>query len=132
MNQATITYEDFAAELRTVVEYQPVLTLLNSPSNSLVIDLLEIVDSLILQNNFSEAEKILIILSKTFNNPEFYSTLALVQKKQNKFEEAKSSYEKSIGLDESLYKLYYNYGVLLYEMKDYQEAIESFKKKFTT
>jgi len=128
MNQASITYGEFINELQTAVKIPLVQELIANPGESFVNDLLEIVDSLIAENKFADAEDILLILTATFNEPELYSALALVQKKQNKLAESKVSYEKSIARNEKLYKLYYNYGVLLYEMKDYEEAIESFKK----
>lgn len=128
MNNAELTYEEFLNDLRSCTNEPEVTALLENPGNNLLYDLLVIVDTFATEKKFYEAEKILQILANAFNEPEFYSSLALSQKRQCKFEESKINYKKSISLDSSLFKIFYNYGILLCEMKEYEEAVDAFQQ----
>ena len=82
-----------------------------------------------LNNNFVEAtknyEEILIIDSKNFETLFF---LSIIKAQTKKFEEAKNLINRAIEIKPEMPDLYNNLGLVLWEMKDLNKSLESFKK----
>ena len=82
-----------------------------------------------LNNNFIEAtkryEEILIIDAKNFETLFF---LSIIKAQTKKFEEAKSLINRAIEIKPEMPDLYNNLGLVLWEMKDLNKSLDSFKK----
>jgi len=79
--------------------------------------------------NYIEAEKYLKELIKFFHpKPEYYSGLAVIQKKTGKFKEAEENYKNALLVNPAFFESYYNLGILFYEQRKLNEAIYSFRK----
>ena len=82
-----------------------------------------------LNNNFIEAtkkyEEILIIDAKNFETLFF---LSIIKAQTKKFEEAKNLIIRAIEIKPEMPDLYNNLGLVLWEMKDLNKSLDSFKK----
>lgn len=82
----------------------------------------------IAQNNLEAAEKLYLeAINKDPEYPFTYNNLAFLYQKQNKFFKAINFYKQ--GIDKApIAEFYYNLGLLYFDMKKYDDMLETFKK----
>ena len=100
--------------------------LISAKSKYSFVELLDVSGKFIDNEFFDYAEKLLNLLYSIEPDSSILSRLAFCQKKLNKIEEAKKSYEKAIKLSSDSHLLHYNYAVLLQEIGEFKSAIEKY------
>lgn len=81
------------------------------------------------RKNFTEALHYLSMLTANFpDKPEYFSGMAIIQKKLGYYQEAEKNYKKAIEINPNLFEGYYNLGILTYEQNNIDEAITYFWK----
>jgi tetratricopeptide (TPR) repeat protein len=81
------------------------------------------------EKKFTEALYYLTKLTTNFpRKPEYFSGMAIIQKKLGDYKEAEKNYKKAVEIDPKLSEGYYNLGILIYEQGNLDTAIKYFWK----